>query len=66
MMGSERSQWLLTHVSAPEITAAEGKEKNNKKKKKNPSGLSSAQALGELEQVKRRQFDSTTSVQEFL
>lgn len=35
MMGSERSQWLLTRVSAPEITAAEGKEKNNKKKKKN-------------------------------
>lgn len=64
MMGSERSQWLLTHVSAPEITAAEGKEKNNKKKK--TSGLSSAQAPGELEQVKRRQFDSTTSVQEFL
>lgn len=65
MMGSERSQWLLTRVSAPEITAAEGKEKNNKKKKKT-SGLSSAQAPGELEQVKRRQFDSTTSVQEFL
>lgn len=35
MMGSERSQWLLTRVSAPEIPAAEGKEKKQQKEKKN-------------------------------